>query len=240
MPLPSFDKKDDIPEAFRSDYIERNGKYVYNDAEAEGLKANQKTLLDEKKKAEKEAARLRSLHGDLPDDEVAELIKGRRTAEEQAALKAGDFEKLMAKREKEIRNEYEPKVKAGEEAAQKLVDRDLTAAIMEAAGKAKVIGTDLKTVIRIVKNDRVKMENGKVTVYDADGDPTGLTVEKFFAETFKTEYPKFYEGAGASGGGAGATSTGGARTDGTIARDDDKAFLANLDKVAKGEVKVSA
>lgn len=238
MSLPEFKTKDEVPEPFRAEYIERDGKWVFDDKEAVGLKESQKKLLNEKKAAEKETQRLKELHGDLDEDAIAELIKGRRSKEEEDAKKSGDFEKLFAKREKELRAELEPKVLEGEKAKQALEARDLETIIRDSAGKAKVIGADMKAVIKLTMGDRVKKEGDKYVVYDADGDPTTLSVDKFFAETFKTEYPKFYEASGAGGGGAGAGG-GKARADGTIARGDNAAFLANVDKIAKGELKVA-
>ncbi len=74
-------------------------------------------------------------------------------------------------------------------------------------------------------------------MYDRDGDPTGLSVEKFYAETFKAEAPKFYGSTAGSGGGA---SGGGNRAPGSApAITDQASFLANVDKIAKGEVRVA-
>lgn len=243
MPLPEFKTKDEIPEAFRGEYVERDGKFVFDDKDVVGLKASQQRILEEKKAAEKETARLRSLHGDLSEDELAQLIKDRAKAEHDRALKAGDVEKLVEKRVNETKVEYDKRIAALEPFKQKYEDRELDIAIRDAASKAGVISEDMPHVLAIVKGNRVKLDpaTNKMVVFDKDGDPTGITVEKFFAETFKAEAPKFYNASGAGGGGAGGGGGGGkGRTDGTIARGDNQGFLANVDKIAKGEVKVAS
>ena len=85
---------------------------------------------------------------------------------------------------------------------------------------------------------RYDEKSGKMIVVDKDGDPTGLTVDKFFAESYRTEKPKFYKPAGGAGGGAGGSTTG--STGGAPAVTDGAGFLSNLDKIASGEVKVVA
>lgn len=245
MPFPTFDTADAVPEVIRSSYVERDGKWVPDDSDLAGLKTSQRTLLAEKKAQADELAKYRATLGDRKLDDVAELIKAHASTEEDRARKAGEFDKLLAKREKEIRDEYEPKVKQGQEYRTKYEDKELTDAIREAAGKAKVIPEDMKAIIKLVKGDRVRLDEktGKAVVYDEDGDPSAHTLEKFFTDTFRTEYPKFYQPAGGSGGGANGGSSGSGNrsaSNGTIDMTDNAAFLANIDKIAKGEVKATS
>ena len=216
MPLPSFAKQDEIPEAFRSAYIEREGKWVPDDSDVAGLKKSQKTLLDEKKAADAELANWKKVLGDTKPEEVAALLESRRKADDEAARKAGDFDKVLEKRINETKAEYEKRIEALAPFKQKYEDREVDLAIRDAAAKAGIIPEDMKYVIQILKGSRVKLDekSGKVGVYDADGDLTGLSVEKFFAETFKAEAPKFYQSAGGSGGGANGGGSGGRSTNG--------------------------
>src|SRR6185312_2390102 len=240
MPLPTFEKAEDVPEAVRGGYIEREGKWVPDDSDVAGLKASQRTLLAEKKAAAEERDRLKAVIGDRKPEDVAELLKQHALSEEERQKKAGEFDKLIEKRVNETKAEYEKRLAEALPYKQKNEDRELDIAIRDAAAKAGVISEDMKLVIPIVKGTRVKLDEktGKPVVYDADGDPTGLTVEKFFAETFKAEAPKFYAPSGGSGGGSNGGS-GSRAGSGTVTITDAASILANVDKIAKGQMNVA-
>lgn len=240
MPIPRFKSRDEVPETFRESYIERNGEWVLDDS---GYQSKNSELLA-KNRAQQDAieATTRALGG-LTPEQIVKFSGDAKRAEETKAREAGDFDKLMAKREAEITAKYEPVTQERDKYKGELSDLRLRAAITDAAAKAGVIAADLPFVLDIVKGRRVRYDEqtGKAVVFDKDGDPTGLTVEKFFGETFKGEAPKFYEAAGGSGGGAGGGGGGGARLPvGQVALGDNAAFLANLDAIAKGTVKVVA
>lgn len=242
MSLKVFDSKDGIPESLRDSAIEtKDGKWAVSDVD--GLRSSQQKLLDEKKKLQERMDLLESQLGGLSPDEIAKTRAEMKRLEEDAARKAGDFDKLLEKRLGETKAEYDKRIAALEPYKIKYQDRELEIAIRDAASKAGVIATDLPFVLDIVKGRRVQYDEktGKPVVVDKDGDPTGLTVEKFFAETFKTEAPKFYEPAGGSGGGSNGGNGGGksGATGGAVSIRDNAAFLANLDKIASGQVKVA-
>jgi hypothetical protein len=245
MPLPTFAKKEDIPEAVRDGYVEREGKWVPDDSTERGLKESQRKLLDEKKAAADELARIRGVLGDRSLDDVDKLIKSQRETEEERQRKAGEFDKILEKRVNETKVEYEKRIAELTPYKTRFTDLTLDLAIREAAEKAGVLSGDMKAVLKIVKGDRVRLDEktGKPVVVDSDGDVTSATVEKFFVETFKTEYPKFYTAAGGSGGGAGGgTGGGGGRgpANGGVDIRDQASFLANVSKIAKGEVAAGA
>ena len=100
---------------------------------------------------------------------------------------------------------------------------------------------DVDTVVDIMKNRRIKLdaESGKPTVVDKDGYALGISIEKFFAETYKQEKPKFYEFSGGQGGGA-RPGSGSTRGGNSVSITDTAGFLANVDRIAKGELKVIA
>jgi hypothetical protein len=238
MPLPVFKTKDEIPEAFRSEYMEKDGQWVPNLEDVTGIKANARKVLDEKKKLEDQ---LNAALGGRKLEDVADLLRKQQELEEAQARKAGDFDKLLEKRVNETKAEYDKQIAALSPFKQKYEDRELEGIIRKAAIPAGVDPRDLEEyVIPLVKGRRIRLDGDKVVVLDRDGDPTGLSPEKFFTDAFKTEAPKFYQAAGGSGGGsAGASGSGSKVVAGTIARTDTNALLANLDKVAKGEVKVA-
>ena len=209
MPLPaSFDTLDAIPEAFRSVYVERDGKYVPDDSDVAGLKASQRTLLAEKKAAAEERDRLKAVLGDAKPEDVAAILKSHRETEEDRQKKAGEFDKLVEKRVNETKAEYEKRLAEALPYKQKYEDREVEIALRDAMGKSGITKpSSQQLAIDATKGKTVKLDpaTGKPTVYDADGDPTGVTLEKYFGETFKAEFPQLYEPAGGSGGG----STGG-------------------------------
>lgn len=238
MPFPTYKSKDEIPEPFRGEYVERNGEWVPNIEDVSGIKAAQRKALDEKKKLEEQ---MEAALGGRKLDEVADLLKRQRELEDAQARKAGDFDKLLEKRVNEVKAEFEKQLALVTPYKSKFEDRELESAIRKAAIPAGVDPKDLEEyVIPLVKGRRIRLEGDKVVVLDKDGDPTGLTPEKFFAEAFKAEAPKFYQAAGGSGGGStGGSGSGGKTVAGTISRTDNAALIANLDAVASGKVKVA-
>lgn len=67
----------------------------------------------------------------------------------------------------------------------------------------------------------------------------GIEVGKYVADELRKEYPEFYNGSGSSGGGASKSTAGGGGSPNTIAVTDRAGFLANVEKIAKGQVLVS-
>jgi hypothetical protein len=243
MTLPSFDTKDKIPAGFESLYAEKDGKFSPIVEDPAGLTANQRKLLDEKKQLEASLGSYKGAIGDLKPEQVAEILKSHRTAEEDRARKAGEFDKLLDKRSKEIRDELEPKVKAGEDAITQLTTLRFNQAVEKEAIKAGVIPEDLEDVLAIVREKRMlapsKKDASKIVVLDSDGDETGKSLEKFFAEDFKKLKPKYYKAGGGSGGGAGGGGTPRPAGTGAVSVSDTAGILANLGDIAKGKVKVT-
>lgn len=199
MPLPIVaDSLDAIPESARGAYVEREGKF-HLDAQFEdtsGLKQKNKDLLDRNKKLSAFA----TIAGERTPEEIAELLKNHDDSETERQKRAGEFDKLLEKRVNETKTEYDKRIAELEPFKAKYEDRELQIGISEAALKGGVIKEDLKAVLKITKGDRIKLnDKGKPVVIDEDGDESGQSLEQFFAETFKKEYPKFYEPSGSSG-----------------------------------------
>jgi hypothetical protein len=238
MSLKVFDAKDAIPESLRDSAVEtKDGKWAV--ADVEGLKSSQERILDEKKRLQARYEELERSLGGLNPEQIAKYRADMARLEDEAARKAGDFDKLLEKRVGETKAEYEKRLAEAEKYRVKYIDREIEFAIRDAAAKAGVPQEDIPYVVDLHKGRRVQYDDktGKPVVYDRDGDPTGLSVEKFYAETFKAEAPKFYGSTAGSGGGA---SGGGNRAPGSApAITDQASFLANVDKIAKGEVRVA-
>jgi len=236
MPLPTFDKEEDIPAAVRSGYIERDGKWIPDDLE------NSKQILNEKKKLQQQLRELEAKLGGASADEIAELRASKHQADDEAARKAGDFDKLLEKRVNETKVEYEKRLAEVSPYKQKYQDRELEITIRDAALKAGVEVRYLPFVLSHLKGSRIVYDEtaGRVVVLDKDGDATGMGIEKFFSEPFKAEASEFYGGTMGTGGGAGAGGSASRLPGGAVSATDSSAFLANVDKIAKGEVKVAA
>jgi len=234
-----FDTRDAIPETLRDSAIEtKDGKFAV--ADVEGLKSSQQRILDEKKKLQDEYEGMKRSLGGLTAEQIAKYRDDMQRLEDDAARKAGDFDKLLEKRIGETKAEYEKRLAEVEPYRAKYFDRETDLAIRDAATKAGVLPEDLPFVLDIVKGRRVKFDEkaGKVVVVDKDGDVMSKSVEQFFATDFKAEAPKFYGSSVGSGGGA--TGGGGVKLPaGQVAASDQKGVLANLDAIAKGQVKVA-
>lgn len=239
--LKSFDSKEAVPESLRDSAIEtKEGKWVVSDTE--GVRASQQRILDEKKKLQEKIDELSTSLGGLSPEQIKKLREASEKSEDEAARKAGDFDKLLEKRLGEQKVEYEKQLDTLRPYKSKYEDRELEFAIRDAAIKGGVLEEDLPFVLDIVKGKRVKLDEktGKAVVLDKDGDATGLSVEKFFADPFKTEAPKFYKPVGGSGGGAGGGGGGGGKggAGGSPTITDNASFIANIDNIAAGKTKV--
>lgn len=242
MPLPTFDTQDAIPEAFRGEYTEKEGKWVpksYGDADA--VAAQNRKLLDERKRFEAEAQRYRSVFGERKPEEIEEILRTHAQAEEERQRKAGEFDKILSDRvskaEKKIRDELEPRAKERDEYARRYEDLSFDVAVRELAAEAGIPEKNHKAVIKITRGDHLKLVDGKVVVLDAAGDVRSIDPKEFFAKEFKSDYPELYAAGGGSGGGS-SSSERRAAGGGTGAIDirDPQAFLANVGKIAKGQI----
>ena len=102
-----------------------------------------------------------------------------------------------------------------------------------AAGGARAERID--ALFKLTRDEFDLTDDGQPMLVNHKGKP----VEKFIAETLKAQYPEFYTGTGSRGGGA-QKSAGGAGATQTIAADDGKSFMGNLEGIVKGDVAVQA
>ena len=121
-----------------------------------------------------------------------------------------------------------------------LVDARAIRAITEAKGSAKVLLPHVKQFVKVVqKTDGeydVEVVDSTGTQRVTDGQGTPMTLEEFVAEMREDpEFARNFEGSGSSGGGS-TKSSGGVGGKQTVAVGDNKAFMDNLEGIAKGEV----
>lgn len=75
--------------------------------------------------------------------------------------------------------------------------------IRRAITKSGVFAEDVDDVLTLTKNRFDLDENNHVIVKDDAGKPQeGVTIDAYFAESFKKARPKFYQGSGSSGSGS--------------------------------------
>lgn len=80
-------------------------------------------------------------------------------------------------------------------------------------------------------------EKGNAMVADAQGSP--MSTDVFVDQVLKSKFPGAFLGSGSSGGGATKSNAGGGGGVKTIAAGDNAAFLANVDGILDGTVKIA-
>jgi hypothetical protein len=215
---PNVASLDAVPEKYRDLYspAESGEGFVLQVEGVEDTAALKKAL-----KSERETAKLaKAWQAAFPDatpEQIAALVK--KATEQPEPTKKGkasedeEVQRLLKKREDEIRGEYEPKVKAGDAAQQELRSLKLDVGRRAAALKAGILPDAIDDALTLSSKHFDLDEKGRPVVLDEDGDPSSMSVEKFFATKFKEAKPHLYKGTGASGSGAEQTAGRGAPAD---------------------------
>jgi hypothetical protein len=237
-----IDALTDVPEALREHYTPRDGKFVLA---AEGLvpAARVAEFRDNNialtKKLEELTTRFDGVDPDVFRDLSAKALEARG----KKLIDAGKVDELVAERVGAMKTEHD-KVVTGLTAKQAALTGQLEGlvidgALRDAASKAGVRPTAIddvllrgRSVFKLQDGRAVPMDGDK-PIYGKSGDPMPIAE---WVGGLSASAPHLFE-ASTGGGARGASPGGGAA--GTIARDDAKGFLANLDKIAKGEVKVA-
>jgi len=158
--------------------------------------------------------------------------------QEREAKKQGitseQLEKMRSEAESNLEKKYGPLRTQLEEAQAEIRQLRLDNVVKGAMAKSGVRGERVDALFRLTADRYDLTEDGKPMLRDEPG----LTVEQYISDELVKEYPEFYEGTGSSGGGAPKTVASGSGKVTKIAADDNAAFLANVDKIATGEVTV--
>jgi hypothetical protein len=258
MPLKAtYAKLDEIPEALRSLYAEKDGKYVLDIEAAEvetlaagriaGLKKNAETLLAEKRAAADELAKFKA--AGLTADDIAKLKEEREKAEQQKALDEGRYNDLLRqqtdKQAQELaRRDERERFLTGQLEA-KYLEADAIAAISAAQGVPEILLPHVRARLKMVEEGDGEAKRFVVRVVDDKGNPRLKDsvgnfmsvlelVEEFKANaTFGVAFKA--TNAGGSGGGVHTAGGGGAKT---VRAGDTEAIAAHLEAIAKGEITV--
>jgi hypothetical protein len=164
-----------------------------------------KGALEKERKRGKAADAWAKLFPDAKPEEIAELVKKAkaRGGDGSPDKKADeDIDRLLKKRETEVRDEYKGIESERETLRKENRALKMNGARRAAAEKAEVFPDMIDDALGLSEKYFDVDDKGKITVLDEDGDPTSMTVEKFYATKFKELKPRFYKGTGSSGAGS--------------------------------------
>jgi hypothetical protein len=194
MPLPTFKTLEEIPEAFRSEYVQRDGEYVPNVEDVAPLKS-----AHERQKEEN-----RQLKAKLAEREAAERLK----AETDKAKQQGVTDEQLAKIRAEIAAEKAPLEDANTKLQAEIRSLKLDSRIKALMGEA---GFNPKRVDDLYKliGDRFDLNDSGTPILK---DNPAADLLKTLKSVADKEYPEFAlspqkGGTQAAGGGGGTTAT---------------------------------
>jgi len=196
MPWPTFAKAEDVPETFRDQYEEHDGKWQVKDDGA--AKALQTALADERTKREAAEALSRTTAAELKKLQTDH--KG-----EAAGLTKEKLDEIRAEVRKEVEAELAPRIKAGEDASTenrrlKLDDK------VKALGAANGVRADRLEKWWKLNSDAFDLTtDGKEIIVKGQA---GKDPAKFISDELKKATPEFYEGTKGDGGGGGGIHDG--------------------------------
>ena len=202
-------------------------------AKADGDKAFS-NLWEEAKAAK---AKLKEFEG--LDAKEARVLKAKIAELEQAkkAEKAGITSEELQRMRGEVRGDLERDYADIKTRAETLAKENrslkLDNVVKGIMAKSGVRAERVDALFRLAGDQFDLTDDGQPMLRERPGTP----VEKYVAEELSKAYPEFYQGTGSSGGGA-PKSAGGAGHVRSIAAGDMKSFLANVEGIAKGDVRV--
>lgn len=203
MPFPIYDTEDAVPEGFRTEYEERDGKW--HPKVPDVTKLNSALEAERTRAATEETARKKA------ERELADVKR-----KETAAQHGITDEQLKSLRDEDAQKR---KPIEDENAALKAENRKLklTDRVQKLALDNGVMPDRIEDAMMNLER-RVDLTDGdNIVVKDKAGNVTTEKVEDFLAKTFRQEKPWLYQGTGASGSGAqGSGGNGGGGKDGEL------------------------
>lgn len=211
-------------------------------AEVAGLKANNATLLQEKKRL----ADLAKKYEGLDPDAARNALQAAEEAERKRAEMAGDWKsreaQLLEKFNKDISSKDTAITTYRSALERRLVDSEAVAAIAAAKGAPKVLLPHVKAQTKVVEEDGefvvyVVDGKGNPRIGDAKGSP--MTIAQLVEEMKQDpDFARNFEGTGSTGGGATKSSGGAGGAVRQIASTNSSDFLAHLTDIASGKTTV--
>jgi len=258
MPDIQVDSLDSVDESIRGAYVEADGKFnldpdKYAEVKAQGLKSKNKELLGKLTKASDGLKKFEKF-AEFDESDLEELLELRANKDkpvDKGGNKPADDERLaqLEKQHKKALEKLTGEKTATEtkaaELEKELKHYKLTVPIREAAAKAGVLAEDMEVVLLDTAKYFSLNDEGKIVVLDKDGDPTDITVNKFFESLYKEQRPKFYAASGAAGSGAPSSTKTASGKEVMRRADYDKLTLSNpqaagafIKKVSEGKASI--
>jgi hypothetical protein len=236
--LPTIDSLEAVPETARGAYVEKDGKF-HLDIELPDVTGLKRALDAERglNKAAKDKVAAWERLGVSPE-EIETRLEAERKKAEEAALKAGKFDEVLATHLGNAKKERDTAVEAATKqrdsalniARNSVMKSDLGASLV----KAKASGEGMTALPKLI-GDRIKIEfddqgNATSTIMEADGHTpmvgsgkAGLATYDDLVKDAIKSFPSLFEGAG---GGSGSAPNGQRRDAGgkTLTRSDFEAL----------------
>lgn len=234
---------DDVPEALREFYTEKDGGFVLA---VEGVVP--KDRLDEFRDTnidlKKQIDALTSKFGDIDPAKYRELIEKDQQQREKKLIDAGKVEELLTERTSAMKADFEKQANAltkdRETLTRQLEGLVIDNGIRDAAAKAGVRSTAIddvllrgRSIFRLQDGKAVPMEGDK-PIFGKSGDPMDIGE---WVTSLTERAPHLFESS-TSGGAPKGEQRGGVNPS-RIARDDSASFLGNIDAIAAGKVNVA-
>lgn len=193
MPLPVFEKQDQIPKGFEELYEEKDGKWQAKASDTSKLEETLGKVRQEKKDADK-AAR-------IAEDRAADLQRKLDAKEASGAETDKKVSDMLAKWEEDKNKAVQAVEKERDDARTELrtlrLDDKLKAAFLAAGGRPERVEKAIADTKR-----HFDLVDGEIVHKDEKGTVTTTKVTDFYGKSYKTEMPEFYSGTKATGGGA--------------------------------------
>lgn len=203
MPLPIFKTAEEVPEAFRGEYEERDGEWKPKpDDTIKTERQKRARLLDEKKEEER-----RRIEAEKERDDLKREIESK---------KSGVSDDVIERLRKEDEDKRKPILTENEtlKAENRKLKRDDK--LNALALKHGIMGDRLEDAMLALERRVDLSDGGNLIIRDREGQVTTEAVDDFLSKTFRTEKPWLYGGTGSSGSGAGGSDNGGAPVTGDL------------------------
>lgn len=214
-----IDKLDDVAEGFRSEYVEKDGKFYLDVTAVDGFEldnvASLKTALGRERTAKSELEKQVIKFKDLDPDRAREALAKLEEFENIDPTKEADkiantkFEaakaQLLKKHGDELTSEQGKSKRYRTKIEQLMVDAVATGAIAEAKGSVELLLPHIQRFTRVAEDgDDFKVEvidkDGSVRIGDSKGSP--MSIKELVAEMRNSEtFGRAFEGDGQTGTG---------------------------------------
>lgn len=217
----TVDKIDAVPEAQRTLYVEKDGKFhldVSGLEDTAGLKTSLTTERKARADAEKARKALEDQYAGIDVARYRETLSKFQDNEEAALIAAGKVDEVITRRTEKQRKEFEKQIKAAEdgkagamEALGKYMDRVLADNVRQSATKAGMHASAIDDAILRAKSIFSVDDEGNAVQYEEDGETAVLGKDGKSAysvtewmDTMKETAPHWFPVANKGGGSNGS------------------------------------